>query len=142
MYGSTYLDTSTIQSLKISNEYIESEKFEQQEEIERRTALYSPQPKEYNIKDRTVILVDDGIATGATIIAAARWIRKHEPKRLIIAAPVAPKELVSLKNEGDEFKFITTPSSSRFKSVELYYQDFSPLTDSQIIQIMTRRNPL
>jgi putative phosphoribosyl transferase len=58
--------------------------------MERRLSMYRPYPREYKIRDRTVILVDDGIATGATMIAAARWIRKQDPKRLIIAAPVAP----------------------------------------------------
>ena len=80
--GSVYLDTATLQTQNdISNEYLYTEKLEQKKEMEHRLSMYRPYAREYKIRDRTVILVDDGIATGATIIAAARWIRKQEPKR-------------------------------------------------------------
>jgi putative phosphoribosyl transferase len=137
--GSLYLDTSTLQTQNdISNEYIDMEKLEQKKEMERRLSVYRPYAREYKIRDRTVILVDDGIATGATMIAAARWIRKQEPKRLIIAAPVAAKKVVEcLKEEADQIEVIRNPSE--FKTVELFYQEFAAVSDDQIVQIAKRR---
>jgi predicted phosphoribosyltransferase/dienelactone hydrolase len=137
--GSIYLDTSNLETQHdISNEYIDMEKFEQKKEIERRLSVYRPNDGEYKIKDRIIILVDDGIATGATMIAAARWIRKHKPKRLIIATPVAPKQVVKrLKNEADQIEVIMNPSE--FKAVEQFYQHFDAVSDDQIVQIAKRR---
>jgi predicted phosphoribosyltransferase/dienelactone hydrolase len=137
--GSVYLDTSTLQTQNdISNEYIDMEKLEQKKEMEHRLSMYRPFAGEYKIRDRTVILVDDGIATGATMIAAARWIRKQEPKRLIIAAPVAPKQVVKLlKKEVDQIELVRKPSE--FKAVEQFYQEFAAVSDDQIVQIAKRR---
>jgi predicted phosphoribosyltransferase len=138
--GSLYLDTSTLQTQNdnISNEYIDMEKLEQKKEMERRLSMYRPYSREYKITGRTVILVDDGIATGATMIAAARWIRKQEPKQLIIAAPVAPKRAIeSLKNDVDQVEIIRKPSD--VKAVEQFYQEFASVLDDQILQIAKRR---
>jgi putative phosphoribosyl transferase len=138
--GSLYLDRSTVQTQdhNISNEYIEMEKSEQKKEIECRLGIYRPYSREYKITDRTIILVDDGIATGATMIAAARWIRKKEPKRLIIAAPVASKRVIEqLKNEADQIEVIRKPSDS--KPLEQFYQEFAAVLDDQIVQITKRR---
>ena len=120
--GSVYLDNSTLETQhNISGEYIDMEKLKKKKEMEHRLSLYRPRRREYKIRDRTVILVDDGIATGATMIAAARWIRKQDPKRLIIAAPVVPKQILKrLKNEADEIELIRNPAN--FKAVEQFYQ--------------------
>jgi putative phosphoribosyl transferase len=137
--GSVYLDTSTLEIQRdISSEYIYMEKLEQKRQIERRLSMYRPYAREYKIRDRTVILVDDGIATGATMIAAARWAREQETKRLIIAAPVAPKQVVEhLKNEADQIQVIRNPSE--FKAVEQFYQEFATVSDDQIAKIAKRR---
>lgn len=90
-------------------------------------------------------MVDDGAITGATIIAAARWIRrriKHTPKLLIIAVPVAPKDTVKLlKQESDVVEVITSPSSN-FKTVGQFYHDFNPVADDKVIEIMRVRSLL
>jgi putative phosphoribosyl transferase len=138
--GSVYLDPSTLKIQRdISNEYIDMEKMRQKEEMERRLDLYRPCSIEYKIQhDRIVILVDDGIATGSTMIAAARWMKKHNPKRLVIAAPVAPKQVVkNLKNEADRIEVIQRPSN--FKAVAQFYQRFDEISDNQIVQIVKRR---
>jgi len=137
--GSVFLDTSGLKTQQdISDEYIAMEKLEQKKEIERRLRVYRPNHREYRIKDRIVILVDDGIATGATVIAAARWIKKHKPKRLIIASPVAPKQVVkSLKDEADQIEVIRNPSN--FKAVEQFYRHFDAISNEQIVQIAKRR---
>jgi putative phosphoribosyl transferase len=72
------------------------------------------------------------------MIAAARWIRKQEPKRLVIAAPVAPKQIVKrLKKEADKIEVVRNPSG--FKAVEQFYQYFSAVSDEQIVQTAKRR---
>jgi putative phosphoribosyl transferase len=150
--GTTYLNGMLVKELEVSEEYIEKEKAYQIQEIKRRTLLYrrnSEEKEKYELKNnKYVILADDGAATGATVIAAARWIKKKKtttdnPKRLIIAIPVAPKETLNLlKNEADHVEVITTPSTSNFKSVGQYYQSFEPVTDEQVINIMRNWNLL
>ena len=137
--GSVYLDTSSLKTQNdIPDGYIATEKLEQKTEIERRLRAYRPNNIEYKIKDRIVILVDDGIATGATVIAAARWVRKRNPKRLIIASPVIPKQVVNrLKNEADYIEAIRTPPN--FEAVEQFYQHFDAISDDRIVQIAKRR---
>lgn len=143
--GTTYLNENLIKMLEIQSEYLEKVKKEQIDEIRRRFALYRQPGLGYNISAGSIaILADDGAATGATLIAAARWIRKnYGPKKLIIALPIAPKDTVSLlKKEADHVEVITSPFTSNFRSVGQYYQDFNPVTDEQVIGIMKNRNLL
>jgi predicted phosphoribosyltransferase len=143
--GTTYLDEELINMLRITQDYLEKEKAEQIQEIRRRITLYSINKTTANhyehLKDKIAILVDDGAATGATLIAAARWLkRKHTPKRLIIAVPVAPKDTVKLlKREADAVEVVTSPSSI-FRSVEQFYQDFTQVPDDKVIAILRDRN--
>jgi predicted phosphoribosyltransferase/pimeloyl-ACP methyl ester carboxylesterase len=136
--GSVYLDRSSLEKQHVSDEYIDMEKLEQKKEMERRLSVYRPYVREYKIRDRMVILVDDGIGTGSTMIAAARSMRKYEPKRLIVAAPVAPKQIVErLKSEVDQIEVVRKPSD--FKAVGQFYQEFKAVSDDQIVQIIKRR---
>lgn len=135
--GSMYLDALKLRWLKVSPEYLEKEKAEQLRETVRRAALYRSDNQEYNIRDRTVILVDDGVASGATLIPAARWIKKQQPKQLIIAAPVAREQAAELlKKEADQLKFIITPSN--FIAINQFYQNFAPVADEQVIDILKK----
>jgi predicted phosphoribosyltransferase len=143
--GTTYLNDTLVRELKVSQEYIEKEKAYQIQEIKRRSSLYRNSQDRYKLRNnKYVILADDGAATGATVVAAARWIKKknittNNPKRLIIAIPVAPKETLNLlKNEADHVEVITSPSTYNFKSVGQYYQNFEPVTDEQVIDVMKR----
>jgi putative phosphoribosyl transferase len=135
-----YLNQSLINSLQIPSAYIKKEKSDQLKEIKRKDAMYRDRTtgrRRLKLKGRTVILVDDGIATGATITAAIRWIKRQEPKDLIVAVPVVPKQIVNLlkKEAIDAIQFITSPSSN-FISVGQFYQNFDPITDEQVIAIM------
>jgi putative phosphoribosyl transferase len=150
--GITYLNDKIISTLNISSEYIDQAKYEQIEEIKRRRFLYQKKSVEedsgltHNIigKSKAVILADDGDATGATLIAAARWLKgKNTSIQLIIATPVAPKEILTrLKKEADYVEVIIAPSTSSFKSVGQYYQSFEQVTDEQVMEIMRRRGLL
>ncbi len=142
-----YLDVFMVDSLKISKEYIEQEKEEQLREIARRQALYrTNNHNEYRIiPDKTIVaLIDDGIASGATLIAASRWIREnYKPAKLIIAAPVASKEAVELLRKvsgADIVETVTTPAN--FVSVSQFYKDFEQSTDDKVIEILRERNIL
>ena len=137
-----YLNEYVVKALRVSQEYIETEKESQIQEISRRSLLYRPKQNEYNIKNKTIILVDDGAATGATLVVSARWIRKMNPKRIIIAIPVAPNETVELlKNEVDQVVTILIPPTSNFTSVAQFYDNFEEITDEKVVKIMKEMNP-
>jgi predicted phosphoribosyltransferase len=142
--GTTYLNELIVRELEISPEYIEKEKSLQLDEIKHRTLLYHsslPSIKEYDLRNRIVILADDGAATGATIIAASRWIRATKsPSRFIIAIPVAPKNTINLlrREAIDHIEAITRPSTSSFKSVGQYYKSFEPVSDEQVLEILNK----
>ena len=140
--GTTYLNELIVRGLEISPEYIEKEKLLQLDEIRHRTSLYHsslPSIKGYDLHNRIVILADDGAATGATIIAASRWIRATKsPSRFIIAIPVAPKDTVNLlrREAIDHIEVITSPSNSNFGSVGQYYRSFESVSDEEVLEII------
>jgi len=145
--GTTYLNEVIIEEMKISQEYIEKEISHQLQEVKRLTQLFNHRNKTSNennvldFKNKTIIIVDDGAATGSTIIAVIRSVRKNmNPKRLIIAVPVSPKGTINrLNNEDiDRLEVITSPRNSNFISIEQYYQDFDQVTDKQVIEIIQR----
>lgn len=137
-----YLNEYVVKALRVSQDYIETEKESQIQEISRRSLLYRPKQNEYNIKNKTIILVDDGAATGATLVVSARWIRKMNPSRIIIAIPVAPKETVDLlKNEVDQVVTILIPPTSNFTAVAQFYDNFEEITDDKVVKIMKEMNP-
>jgi putative phosphoribosyl transferase len=123
--GTAYLDGQLASMLQITPEYLEKEKAEQIHEIRRRNILYSchsPINRYQHLEDKTVILVDDGAATGATLMAAAIWLRvEHTPKRLVIAVPVAPKNTVRLLERESDAVIVVINPSSIFRSVEQFY---------------------
>lgn len=153
--GTTYLNEEIVRILEVSKEYIKKEKAKQIQEIKRRTSLYRGS-QSYELSNmKNIVLVDDGAATGATIIAAARWIRrrrtlqKQKPghhnigNRLIIAIPVAANDTVDLfKKEADHVEVIITPSTYSFRSVGQYYQSFEQVEDEQVMQIIKSRGLL
>jgi putative phosphoribosyl transferase len=137
--GTAYINQYLVDALKVSEEYIEAEKLKQANEIKRRKALYR-KVSDYKIQDRVAILVDDGIATGATTVAAARWTRKQRPTLLIVAVPVAPSQTLDiLKQESDVIEVVMVPAI--FNAVGEFYENFDPVTDDQIIEIMRNRLP-
>ena len=137
--GSFFPNENIIRMLKISEGYINSEIDTQMKEIDSRLMSFRGR-KEYgkDLQYKTVILVDDGIATGATILAASKWLKKKENcKELIIAVPVAPKDIADkLKNIADRVVILYSPSS--FEAVGQFYHDFSQVSDTQVKKILHR----
>jgi predicted phosphoribosyltransferase len=106
-------------------------------EIERRRWIYLQGSQPLDPKGHVVIVVDDGIATGATVRAALKAVRKRDPKKLILAVPVASREAIAeLRDEADEIVCLATPQP--FGAVGYFYDDFSQVHDDAVIAVMAR----
>lgn len=121
--------------LSISKEYLESAKQVALQEIARRRQRYLPDQPEVEIAGRTAIVVDDGVATGATMLAALRATRRRKPSRLVLAVPVAPDDtLERLREEVDEAVCLDTPAD--FYAVGQFYRTFPQLRDEEVIALL------
>lgn len=130
------IDEDAVRYLGVSEEYINAEIERQHKEIDRRRKLYRDDRPFPNIEGRTVILVDDGIATGATTMAAARVVRKRRPGKLVLAVPVAPMEgAARLRPEVDELIVLETPDP--FFAVGSWYNRFDQTSDEEVIDLLT-----
>lgn len=106
-------------------------------EIERRRKLYRGNRPAPDPKGRTVIVVDDGLATGSTMRAALQATRQRGPKTLVMAVPVAPPEaLAELRDAADEIVCLESPAD--FGAVGYYYDDFRQLSDGDVIAVLER----
>jgi putative phosphoribosyl transferase len=102
-------------------------------EIERRRHVYFAGRAHVALEGRTVIVVDDGIATGATVRAALKALRRKRPGRLILAVPVAPREVIEeLRRDVDAIVCLATPEP--FQAVGAHYRDFPQVTDAEVIR--------
>ena len=138
--GTSYINRYLIDALRIPKDHIENETARQAAEIRRRTLTYR-KPIDYRIAGKNAILVDDGIATGSTVIASARWVRNHYPSKLIVAVPLAPLRSVELvEQEADSVIVLESPRE--FSSVGQFYEEFNPVSDEEVIQIMSSRGLL
>lgn len=137
--GSQYIDSRLVDAMKISAEYLQTEMLVQSKEINRRMDLYRPHNKKYEIQEKVVILVDDGAATGATLIAGAKWIRMQKPRLLVIGIPIAPRSVADLlEKHADHVEVIINPPDSKFEAIEQFYEDFDQVSDAQVLQAMER----
>jgi putative phosphoribosyl transferase len=137
--GTFHLDNFTVNSLKISNDYMEKEMNLKIKEIELIETLYGKQIEGNKIKSKNIILVDDGAATGSTLIVTSKWIKTFHPTHLTIATPVCPKErLKLLKSEVNDVVSLINPISRNFITVSKFYQDFLPVKDVQVINILKK----
>jgi predicted phosphoribosyltransferase len=119
--------------------YLDHEILRQQEEIERQQALYRKGKKLRPLDDYTVILVDDGIATGSTFIASLHSLRTFRIKRLIAAIPVAPHETIShIRTLVDDLEILDMPEP--FVTVSSSYQYFSQVQDQQVLNYLRTAN--
>lgn len=126
--GTYFVDENYVKTLNISKEYIENEVLMEKAEIHRRIKEYRGNRPLVNVKNKTVIIIDDGIATGFTIIAAIKSLKKQGAKKIIVAAPVLPKStLRKLENIVDEVIYLIAPEE--LYAVGLYYKDFPQITD-------------
>jgi putative phosphoribosyl transferase len=123
--------------LGIDDAYIAREEMRQLREIERQRQLYLAGLERVPIQDKTAIIIDDGIATGATIRAAIHATRRAKPKRIVVAAPVAPAETVAaLRSEADDVLCLEEPEY--FAGVGLHYIDFTQVDDERVRTLLAR----
>ncbi|MEJ2363949.1 MAG: phosphoribosyltransferase [Deltaproteobacteria bacterium] len=133
--GAVALNREIISSGGVKQEYIEEAIFAQKEEIARRAGLYRGGKRLEKLEGKTIILVDDGIATGATMKAAIATLKKEKIARLVVAVPVSPGDTADeLRTMADEFVCLHTPSD--FAAVGNYYRDFAQVTDEEVIKIL------
>jgi putative phosphoribosyl transferase len=117
--------------------YIEAETSRQLAEIERRRKIYRGQEPALDITGRTAIVIDDGIATGATMKAVLKALARSKPRKLVLAVPVAPQDsLDDLSGDADEIVCLVTPES--FFAVGMYYRDFEQTSDEEVLELLRR----
>ena len=134
------LNEQVIRQVRPDQAYVEAEARRQLAEIERRRRAYLGDRRATDVGGRTVIVVDDGVATGGTVRAALRALRKAGPKRLVLAVPVAPAELLPvLASECDELVCLASPEP--FFAVGAHYADFEQTSDAEVVRLLHESRP-
>jgi predicted phosphoribosyltransferase len=125
-----------------SDEYLRGEIRTQQEILRKRRELYTRAQPAIDPAGRVVIIVDDGIATGSSMLSAIRSVRARKPRRVVVAIGVAPSEsLARMKAEADEVVCLHSPQE--FYAVGQFFEDFSEVTDDMVVAVLERpREPL
>lgn len=133
--GVRVLNQDIIRMLSIPDEVVEFIVRREGQELERREKLYRGGRAMPEIRDRTIILIDDGLATGASMRAAIEGVRAQHPARIVIAVPTAAIETYeALQDEVDEILCMITPEP--FYGVGYWYQDFSQITDEEVRNLL------
>lgn len=132
--GSFFPNSELINALGIPKNYLDEKIAEQIQEIEHRLVKFRGR-SDYDLKDKTVVLVDDGIATGATVFVALEWIKKQKPKRVIVAIPVGPRDTIERLSKIAEVVVLDDPVV--FGAVGEFYQSFDQVEDYQVAEIMS-----
>jgi predicted phosphoribosyltransferase len=131
------IDEDAIHWLRISPARLERIIKEGKVELERRQALYHSNSPALEVRDRTVILIDDGLATGMTAYAALLSLRQQKPARVILAAPVCARQTAEMMG-GDVDHLVCASIPDHFRAVGLWYRDFQQVTDEQVIALLER----
>lgn len=133
--GAVSMNRSIVGRYNVSGDYIKEETARKKEEIARRVEMYRGGRSIENLEGRTVILVDDGVATGATMKAGIAALKKEKIGKLVIALPVAPPSTADeLGDMADEVICLETPED--FAAVGGYYYDFTQVTDDEVVAML------
>lgn len=131
------LNPTVMEMVRPSPAHVAAETERQIEEMGRRRRAYIGDRTPLETRDRTVILIDDGIATGGTVRAALQGLAQARPSRLVLAVPVAPPDLIPLlREEADEVVCLETPEP--FVAVGSHYEDFRQTTDKEVIDLIAK----
>lgn len=138
--GTGVIDAEAVSILGISTKAVDSILARETAELRRRVTAYRGDRPPLDLRDRTVIVVDDGVATGLTDTAALRAVRRQEPRRVILAVPVcAPDSARRLREEADEVVCLQTPALLR--GVGQWYRDFSQVSDDEVVETLRSFGP-
>jgi putative phosphoribosyl transferase len=135
--GLVVLDTRLVQQLGLDRNQLERTVAREAEELRRREAAYDGRLDPHELQGKTVILIDDGLATGSTMRAAALAVRDLDPAKIVVAVPVASRETCdAFRDVVDEIICEMTPQP--FDAVGLWYEDFSQTTDAEVRELLAR----
>lgn len=133
--GTRVINNEVVGYLHIPPDAIEQETQRENQEVHKREELYRQGQTPAQVEGRPVILVDDGLATGASMLAAIQALRHKHPASITIAVPVAaPTVRDNFENEVDEIVCAQTPST--FSAVGTWYEDFSPVSDEEVVSLL------
>ncbi len=135
--GKAVLDYKIIKTMEVEGDYIKSEIEKEKKEAQRRLKTYRGNRPPLDLKNKIAIIVDDGIATGATIKAAIKSATGKGAKQVIVAVPVAPRDVIdSLKKET--YKIICLEKPPTFYGISMFYKEFAQTEDKEVIQLMEK----
>ncbi|HHV62986.1 MAG TPA: phosphoribosyltransferase [Firmicutes bacterium] len=138
--GTLVLNDELVEMLDVGSDYIYEAVRRERGEVERRMERYRGRRPLPSFEEKTVIIVDDGLATGYTMLAALRAIKKDAPARIVIAVPVAPPDTAQrLSREVDEAVILATPEP--FYAVGQFYWNFDPVTDDEVQNLLKWNRP-
>ena len=133
--GSAVWDQSILERFHVSQDQLKQLIQEEYDEIKRRLLAYTGTTEPPEVLNRTVLIIDDGIATGYTIRAAVQWLKTLHPAKIVIAVPVAPPDVIEeLALEADTVICPFQPDD--FRAVGMYYERFFQTTDNEVLQIL------
>jgi predicted phosphoribosyltransferase len=133
--GEVYVNQQVEAALSIDRTYLEKERQRQLEAIKQRQQLFRAGRGCSNVKGRSAILTDDGIATGSTMMAAIRVVKAHKPRELIVAVPVAPaRQVAEFRSLCDQFICLLAPVD--FSAVGEFYRSFETVEDEEVIRLL------
>jgi predicted phosphoribosyltransferase len=139
--GAVVLDEETISRHGVTKGYIDKTVAVKKKEIETRLKKYRKGKTLPDLTDKTVILVDDGVATGSTVKAAIQALRREKLEKLVVAIPVAPPQTaIEIERMADEFVCLATPEA--FMAVGMFYQDFAQVSDEEVVSILEKNRRL
>lgn len=111
------------------------------EKLKERNIKYRGKKKEIDLKNKTVIITDDGVATGKTLMLTIDLVRKKQPKKIVVAIPVAPSEIVGMiKRKADEVICLHIPSRLSFFAIGQFYENFKQVEDEKAIKLLKEAN--
>jgi len=133
--GTTILDRELVRYLQVPDSYLRREIESQIREINRRITRYRGDRSMPTLNGKVVIIVDDGVATGATVRAAIRSIRKQNPSSIVVAVPVGPSDTIEqLRREADDMVCLSTPEP--FLAIGQFYRHFDQTSDEEVVRLL------
>ncbi len=134
------IEPAMVAELAVPQAYLDQEIARQLDEIERRRKLYFQDRPPADVRGATALVVDDGVATGATMRAALRAVRRRNPAKLVLSVPVAPPAAIEgLRQEVDEVVCLETPET--FFAIGQFYRDFHQVSDEEVIALLKKAAP-